>query len=71
MTCMSPYLTHLLRRHAQRRLHEVVGLAYELHVAILDSVVHHLHIVASAAITNPVAARLPVARSTDTLSNMR
>ena len=37
-----------------------VGISYELHVAILDTVVHHLDEVASTTLTYPSAARSPV-----------
>ena len=37
-------------------LQQPVGLADQLHVAVLDAVVHHLHVVACAARTHPVAA---------------
>ncbi len=35
---------------------DVVGFADELHVAVLDAVVDHLHVVAGAAFAHPVAA---------------
>ena len=36
---------------------EVVGLGDDLHVAVLDPVVDHLHVVAGTALADPVAAR--------------
>ena len=39
-------------------LHELVGFADELHVAVLDAVVDHLHVVAGAVLAHPVAAGL-------------
>ncbi len=41
---------------AEAVLEELVGLADELHVAVLDAVVHHLDVVACAAFADPVAA---------------
>ena len=35
---------------------QLVGLADELHVAVLDAVVDHLHVVAGAVLADPVAA---------------
>ena len=46
----------VVRREAEAVLEELVGLADELHVAILDAVVHHLDVVARAALADPVAA---------------
>ena len=37
-------------------MEQVVGLADELHVAVLDAVVHHLDVVARAILADPVAA---------------
>ena len=39
---------------------QVVGLGDELHVAVLDAVVHHLHVVAGAARAHVLHARLAV-----------
>ena len=47
-------LMHLLVGEAQQVPHELVGFADELHVAVLDAVVDHLHEVARAVL--PVAA---------------
>ena len=49
-------LVHLVGGHAQAVLHQVVGFADELHVAVLDAVVDHLHVVARAVFADPVAA---------------
>ena len=43
-----------------RIVQEIVGLGDELHVAVLDPVVNHLHVVAGAAFADPVAAGSPV-----------
>lgn len=51
---------HLLVAHPQAVPHELVGLADELHVAVLDTVVDHLHKVARAVLPHPVAAGLAV-----------
>ena len=42
------------------RVQQVVGLGDELHVAVLDAVVHHLHVVARAARAHVVDARLAI-----------
>ena len=47
-------------RHVQGLAHEVVGLADELHVGVLDAVVHHLDEVAAAVGPDVGAARLAV-----------
>jgi len=47
-------------RHAQQVLHQPPGLADHLHVGVFDAVVHHLHKVAGATRTHPVAAGLAV-----------
>ena len=49
-------IVNLVIRHVETFVHQLVGLADELHVAVLDAVVHHLHIVASTTLANPVAA---------------
>ena len=49
-------LVHLVGIHAQKVLHELIGLADELHIAVLDSVVDHLHEVACSAVSYPVTA---------------
>ena len=53
-------LVHLVGAHAQAGLHQVVGLADELHVAVFDAVVDHLHVVARAVFAHPIAAGRPV-----------
>ena len=47
---------HLVVAHSEQVAHELVGLADELHVAILDAVVDHLDEVTGAVLANPVAA---------------
>src|SRR5208282_6769485 len=42
--------------HPQTILHDVVGLADELHVAVFDAVVGHLHVMAGPAFAHPVTA---------------
>src|SRR5665647_2383979 len=49
-------LGQLVGGEAQGVLEQLVGLADQLHVAILDAVVDHLHEVAGAALSHPVAA---------------
>jgi len=53
--------------HAQGILHQVVGLANELHVAVLNAVVHHLDKMAGAVLAHPVAAWLVAGLGTDGL----
>ena len=53
-------LVHLLVGHAEPVLHELVGLADELHVAVLDAVVDHLDVMAGAVGAHPLAAGLAV-----------
>ena len=50
-------VVHLVGAHAEAVLHHVVGLADELHVAVFDAVVDHLHVMAGAAFADPIAAR--------------
>ena len=57
---LGEHLVHLVGAHAEPFLHQVVRLADELHVAVLDAVVHHLDVVPGAVVANPVAARRPV-----------
>ena len=49
-------LVHLVGAHAQAGLHQVVGLADELHVAVFDAVVDHLDVMAGAVFAHPIAA---------------
>ena len=49
-------LVHLVGGQAQAVLHQVVGLADELHVAVFDAVVDHLHVMAGAVFAHPIAA---------------
>ena len=46
----------LVGREAEAVLEQLVGLADELHVAVLDAVVDHLDVVARAVFADPVAA---------------
>jgi len=57
---LGKHLVHLVGAHAQAVLHQVVRLADELHVAVLDAVVHHLDVVAGSVVADPVAARRAV-----------
>ena len=47
---------HFVTRHPEAVAHQLVGLADELHVAVLDAVVHHLDKVPGAVLPDPVAA---------------
>ena len=49
-------LVHFVGGHAEAVLHELVGFADELHVAVFDAVVDHLHVMARAVFADPVAA---------------
>ena len=57
--------------HAERVPHQVVGLADELHVSVLDAVVDHLDEVAGAVLANPVAARVRARLGRDRLGATR
>lgn len=46
------HLCHLVVIHAQDVLHQVIGLADQLHVAVLDAVVDHFHKVPRAFISD-------------------
>ncbi|MPC54493.1 hypothetical protein E2C01_048411 [Portunus trituberculatus] len=62
-----PHLTHLVTAHPQGILHKVVGFTDELHVAVLNAVVHHFDVVASTILTHPVTAWLVPRLGTDAL----
>jgi hypothetical protein len=47
----------------------MIGLGDELHVAVLDAVVHHLHVVPGAAIADPLAAGLAIDLRGDALQD--
>ena len=47
---------HFVGAHAEAGFHQIVRFADELHVAVLDAVVDHLHVMARAIGTDPVAA---------------
>ena len=53
-------IVHLLVAHTEPFLEELIGLADELHVAVLDAVVDHLHVMAGAVFAHPVAAGLAI-----------
>ena len=50
-------LVHFVGAHAEAVFHDVVGLADQLHVAVFNAVVDHLHVMPRAAFADPVAAR--------------
>lgn len=60
------HLGHLLVPHAQNVLHQVVSLADELHVAVLDPVMHHLH-----KVTSPLVSHLSGQSATRGLQSNR
>src|SRR5579859_5056512 len=45
-------------------------LGDDLHVTVLNTIVHHLYVMASTVVTNPVAARLTVTLGCDALENV-
>lgn len=47
---------HFLGAHAQAIAHQLIGLADQLHVTILDAVVDHLGKVSGAVFAHPVTA---------------
>ena len=49
-------VVQLIVREAERFFHHEVGFADELHIAVFDAVVDHLHIMAGAAWADPLAA---------------
>ncbi len=49
-------IVDLVVGHAEAFVHQLVGLADELHVAIFDAVVDHLHIVTGTAFADPITA---------------
>ena len=54
-----PFFEHFVQlgvREAERMLHDVVGFADKLHVAVFDAVVNHLHVVTGSGFSHPVAA---------------
>ena len=48
----------------------MIYLADQLHIAILNTIVHHLDIMASTLVTNPVAARLTIALRRNALEHI-
>ena len=54
------HLGKLVRRQPQSVLQKLIGLANQLNIAILNSVVHHLHVVPCAILAHPVAARCTI-----------
>lgn len=63
------HLPHLVVAHAQDVLHQVVGLADQLHVSVLDPIVHHLDVVPGPVSPHPVTAWLAIDLGTDTLED--
>lgn len=60
------HLGHLLVPHAQNVLHQVVSLADQLHVTILNPVMHHLH-----KVTSPLVSHLSGQSATRGLQSNR
>jgi hypothetical protein len=63
-------IAHLLVGHAKSTLHDVVGLANQLHVTVLDTVVDHLDVVSSTLVTDPLTAGLAVGLCGDRLEDV-
>ncbi|MPM79426.1 hypothetical protein SDC9_126459 [bioreactor metagenome] len=53
---LGEHLVHLLVAKAGQAPHQVIYLSYELHVPVLNAVVHHLYKVPCSAFADPVAA---------------
>ena len=53
-------MMHVVRNHAQAVFHQLIRFANELHVAVFDSVVDHLHVMAGAVFAHPITARRAV-----------
>ena len=51
---------HLIVGHSKKVTHELVGFADELHIAVLNAIVHHFHEMPCAVLADPVAARRAV-----------
>ena len=51
---------HLIVGHPKKVTHELVRFADELHIAVLNAVMHHLDEVSCAILADPVAARRAV-----------
>lgn len=49
---------------------QISYFADELHVTVLDTIVHHLDVVTSTFVSNPVAACLAIALRSDALENV-
>lgn len=67
---LSEDITDLLVAETETALHDVVGLADQLHVTVLDTVVDHLNVVTSTFVTDPLAAGLAVRLSGDGLEDV-
>ena len=63
-------ITNLLVAKAKTALHDVVGLANQLHVTVLDTVVDHLDVVTSTLVTDPLATGLAVRLGGDGLEDV-
>src|SRR5208337_4439656 len=53
-------LVHFGGGHAQAVLHQLIGFADQLHVAVFDAVVDHFDVMAGAVFAHPIAARRAV-----------
>ena len=53
-------IVHLLIGHTEPFLHHLIGLAYHLHIAVLDAVVHHFNEVSCSVFSYPVTAGFTV-----------
>jgi hypothetical protein len=63
-------IAHLLVGHAKSTLHDIVGLADQLHVTVLNTVVDHLDVVSSTLVADPLAAGLAVRLCGDRLEDV-
>ena len=50
----------LPRAHTEQFFHDLIGFTNELHIAVLDAVVHHLDEMTGAVLSHPITARSPI-----------
>jgi hypothetical protein len=66
----SGYLSDLGLTHVKGVLHDIIGLADQLHVTVLDAIVHHLHKVTRTVFAHPITTRLAVRLCRDRLKDV-
>ena len=50
------YAVHFIMAQSDQVTHEVICFTYDLHIAVLDSVVHHFYEMSGPVFSHPVAA---------------